>query len=70
MNRLAMPTGYIAADQRSITCANQDVVYGSGFLGLDKESSRFGPWMIAPRAARPPGWRLPGYREDNSDCPF
>ena len=35
--RLAMLTGYVNADQRFIACPNQDVVYGAGFLALDKE---------------------------------
>ena len=36
-NGVAMLTGYISPDQRVITCPNQDVVYGSGFMTLDKE---------------------------------
>jgi hypothetical protein len=36
-NGLAMLTGYIAPDQRFVTCPNQDVAYGAGFFGLDKE---------------------------------
>ncbi|WP_165435407.1 DUF1254 domain-containing protein [Bradyrhizobium sp. Leo121] len=36
-NRIAMLTGYIAPDQSFIACPNQDVVYGAGFFGLDKE---------------------------------
>ena len=32
-----MLTDYISPDQRFIACANQDVVYGAGFLPLDKE---------------------------------
>ena len=36
-NRLAMLTGYIAADQHFIACPNQDVAYGAGFFTLDKE---------------------------------
>src|SRR5262245_51416250 len=38
-NRLAMLTGYIAADQRFIVCPNQDVAYGAGFFDLDKEAA-------------------------------
>ena len=34
---IAMLTDYITADQRVVTCSNQDVVYGPGFLPLDKE---------------------------------
>ena len=34
---IAMLTDYITADQRVIACSNQDVVYGPGFLPLDKE---------------------------------
>jgi hypothetical protein len=37
-NSLAMLTNYISADQRFVTCTNQDVVYGFGFFdNLDKE---------------------------------
>jgi hypothetical protein len=36
-NRLAMLTGYIAADQTFIACPNQDVAYGAGFFDLNKE---------------------------------
>ncbi|MBV8106919.1 MAG: DUF1254 domain-containing protein [Hyphomicrobiales bacterium] len=36
-NRIAVLTGYIAPNERSITCPNQDVVYGTGFFNLDKE---------------------------------
>jgi hypothetical protein len=34
---IAMLTDYITANQRVIACSNQDVVYGPGFLPLDKE---------------------------------
>ena len=34
---IAMLTDYITPKQRVIACANQDVVYGPGFLPLDKE---------------------------------
>jgi hypothetical protein len=34
---IAMLTDYVTADQRVIACTNQDVVYGPGFLPLDKE---------------------------------
>jgi hypothetical protein len=33
----AMLTGYVSPDQTFVTCANQDVVYGTGYMGLDKE---------------------------------
>jgi hypothetical protein len=36
-NANAMLTGYTSADQSFIACANQDVVYGAGFMTLDKE---------------------------------
>jgi hypothetical protein len=37
-NALAMLTNYVSAEQRFVTCTNQDVVYGFGFLdNLDKE---------------------------------
>jgi hypothetical protein len=35
--RIAMLTGYIRPDQTFVTCTNQDVVYGIGYLALDKE---------------------------------
>jgi hypothetical protein len=38
-NRLAMLTGYIAADEHFIACPNQDVAYGAGFFDLDKEAA-------------------------------
>ena len=54
-NLLAMLTGYIAADERFVTCPNQDVVYGAGFFDLDKEAAviqvpDFGDrfWVYAP----------------------
>jgi len=34
---IAMLTDYVTPDQRVIACANQDVVYGPGFLPLGKE---------------------------------
>ena len=34
---IAMLTDYVTANQRVIACSNQDVVYGPGFLPLDKE---------------------------------
>jgi len=37
MAGLLLLTNYMSADQRVIACANQDVVYGPGFLPLDKE---------------------------------
>src|SRR6476619_692939 len=36
-NRNAMLTNYIKPDQHFVTCTNQDVVYGAGFMALDKE---------------------------------
>ncbi|WP_062227662.1 DUF1254 domain-containing protein [Aureimonas frigidaquae] len=35
LNRLAMLTDYIAADERIVACPNQDVVYGVGFMALE-----------------------------------
>jgi len=40
-NRLAMLTGYVAADQHFIACPNHDVTYGAGFFDLDKEPAVF-----------------------------
>ena len=34
---IAMLTDYITPNQHVVACANQDVVYGPGFLPLDKE---------------------------------
>ena len=34
--RLAMLTGYMSPEERTIECPNQDVVYGVGFFALDK----------------------------------
>lgn len=36
-NQLAMLSDYVAPEQRFITSPNQDVVYGAGFLALDRE---------------------------------
>ena len=36
-NRDAMLTSYISPEQHFVTCTNQDVVYGAGFMTLDKE---------------------------------
>jgi len=37
-NSLSMLTNYVSAEQRFVTCTNQDVVYGAGFLdNLDNE---------------------------------
>ena len=36
-NQLTMLSDYIAPDQRFVTCPNQDVVYGAGFMDLGKE---------------------------------
>ena len=35
LNTVAMLTDYIAAEQRSVACPNQDVVYGAGYAALD-----------------------------------
>ena len=35
--RNTMLTGYIRPDQTFVTCTNQDVVYGTGYMPLDKE---------------------------------
>ena len=35
--RNAMLTNYISPDQTFVTCTNQDVVYGAGYMALDKE---------------------------------
>ncbi|WP_250462238.1 DUF1254 domain-containing protein [Microbulbifer litoralis] len=37
LNQLAMLSDYLAPEQRFVTSPNQDVVYGAGFLALDKE---------------------------------
>jgi hypothetical protein len=34
---IAMLTDYIAADERFVTCPNQDTVYGGGFMALDEQ---------------------------------
>jgi hypothetical protein len=56
---IAMLTDYLTPDQRVVACSNQDVVYGPGFLPLDKEpfvfqvpefGSRF--WVYALYDAR------------------
>jgi hypothetical protein len=36
-NSNAMMTGYISPEEHFIACPNQDVVYGAGFVTLDKE---------------------------------
>lgn len=36
LNSFGMLTGYVEPDERIVTCPNQDVVYGGGFLALDK----------------------------------
>jgi hypothetical protein len=57
--QVSMLTDYISADQRFVTCSNQDVVYGFGFCSLDEEpvviqvpdfSDRF--WVCAAWDAR------------------
>ncbi|MFM0500762.1 DUF1254 domain-containing protein [Paraburkholderia caffeinilytica] len=35
--RIAMLSDYIKPDQTFVTCTNQDVVYGAGYLALDKQ---------------------------------
>jgi hypothetical protein len=35
--QVCMLTDYISADQRFVTCSNQDVVYGFGFCALDEQ---------------------------------
>src|SRR5713101_228398 len=35
LNRLGMLSDYIAPEERSVACANQDVVYGIGAIALD-----------------------------------
>jgi hypothetical protein len=39
--RNAMLTNYISPEQTFVTCTNQDVVYGAGFMPLDKEAVVF-----------------------------
>ena len=34
---IGMLTDYIAADERFVTCPNQDTVYGAGFMAVDKQ---------------------------------
>jgi hypothetical protein len=34
---VCMLTDYIAADERFVTCPNQDTVYGAGFMALDRQ---------------------------------
>jgi hypothetical protein len=38
IGHIAMLTDYIQPDQTYITCTNQDVVYGGGYMALDKEA--------------------------------
>jgi hypothetical protein len=38
LNRLAMLTDYIQPEERVVACPNQDVVYGSGSLALDRSA--------------------------------
>src|SRR6476660_7006504 len=35
-NRNAMLTGYVSPEEHYIACPNQDVVYGAGWMALDK----------------------------------
>ena len=35
LNHIAMLTDYVAPEERSVACPNQDVVYGIGSLALD-----------------------------------
>src|SRR5215472_9558563 len=37
LGQVCMLTDYISADQRFVTCSNQDVVYGFGFCALDDQ---------------------------------
>jgi hypothetical protein len=37
MNQVAMPTNYVSPGEISIADPNQDVVYGLGYLSLEKE---------------------------------
>jgi hypothetical protein len=37
VGHVAMLSDYIKPDQNFVTCTNQDVVYGAGFLALDKD---------------------------------
>ena len=45
---VCMLTDYISADQRFVTCSNQDVAYGFGFAALDES-----PVVIGARFWRP-----------------
>jgi hypothetical protein len=36
LNRIVMLTDYVAPDERIVACPNQDVVYGTGSVGLDE----------------------------------
>ncbi|MBB1088243.1 DUF1254 domain-containing protein [Lysobacter sp. SG-8] len=38
LNQLSMLSDYLAPEQRFVTSPNQDVVYGAGFLSLDKDA--------------------------------
>lgn len=38
LNQLSMLSDYLAPEQRFVTSPNQDVVYGAGFLALDKDA--------------------------------
>src|SRR5258708_36645425 len=40
-SRNAMLTNYISPDQTFVTCTNHDVVYGTGYMALDKEPTVF-----------------------------
>jgi|SRR6476660_9487854 len=40
VNRFTMLTYYSSSEQRNVACANQDVVYGMGALGLDLSPGR------------------------------
>ena len=56
-NRNAMLTSYIKPDQNFVTCTNQDVVYGTGYMALDKEPivfqvPDFGDSFLGLRALR------------------
>lgn len=38
LNTIGMLTDYIAPEQRTVACPNQDVVYGAGFLALEQSA--------------------------------
>src|SRR5271168_2900431 len=56
MNQVAMLPGYISAAETFIGDPNQDVVYGVGFLALEKE-----PVVIQAPDFGDRSWAIPGY---------